>query len=271
MGVVLLTGACATTPPSFRGSGLSELPADTNIAFAARVPALREPIAAIVDEAGVSLPKWLLERVSMLHVGIYAGSQIGYLAWIKGENLDGGLKARLLLSPDWLYVSRPFAHFRSVHSAVLLPGDDVLVLTNLPLGHVLASYEAEAFTIPLAAAAAATAADIILIVPDLTEAVRGLAADSGLDTLTEAFRINDFWVSATTSAEAISISGAFGTGDPRLARLLVALAGRISTLADVRLQADEASVTLAGLMRYEELIKSVRAVLVLTGESESRR
>ena len=237
------------------------MPADVDLAAEARVGPLREPLATVAEEVGIPVPAWLLARAAVVRAGVYAGPQPGYLIWIKGEDLDAGMRARLVLSPDWFYVTEPFPHFRSVDAAALMPGADVLVLTNLPLQSVLDAFAADAFPLPAAAASAEGAADLLLIVPDLTAALEGLAADSRLDGLAAAFGLHDLWLSGTTSADGLHIEGAAGTGGPRLARILAALAARTPALADLRLQPDGASVTLWGVIGYEPLINAARAVL----------
>lgn len=239
------------------------MPADVDVAVAARVTALRAPLAAVVEEARVPLPEWLLERLDVVVAGVYVGAEPGYLIWMRGVYLDRGMTARLLLSPDWFYAAEPFPHYRSADVAALLPGGDVLVMTNLPLDHVQRAFDAEAFSLPADAAMEEGAVDLLLVVPDLTEAVDEMVPDSGLDLVTEVFPTEDVWLTGTASDEGLVVFGAMRTVDRNLARLLAAFAAGQLTLADVRLRADGAWVRLAGLMRHDELIAVARAMLNL--------
>ena len=261
LGAVLMTTACATVPPSLGGAGLSAMPADVDVAVVVRVPALRAPLAAVVDEAEVPLPEWLFERVAVVVAGVYVGAERGYLIWMQGVDLDRGMAARLLISPKWFYVAEPYPHYRSADAAVLLPGGDVLVMTNLPLGRVERAFDAEAFSLPADATLEEGTVDLLLVVPDVAGTIAVLAADSALGLLAEAFPAEDLWLAGTAAGDGLVASGALRTGDPNLARLLAALAGKIPGLADVLLRSDGTSVRLAGLMRYEHLIGVARVML----------
>ncbi len=256
--------ACATTPPSFGRASLSAMPADVDVALAVRVPALRAPLAMVVEQAEVPLPEWLLERVVVAVAGVYVGVEPGYLIWMQGVDLDRGMAARLLISPEWFYRAEPYPHYRSTDAAALLPGGDVLVMTNLPLGRVQRAFDAQAFPLTADAAIKEGAVDLLLVVPDLAGTIVELAADSELAALAEAFPAEHVWVAGNAAGDGLALSGALSTGDPNLARLLAALAGRIPALADVRLQADGAWVRLAGLMRYEQII-GVASVMLDSG------
>ena len=260
LGAALMIVACATTPPSFGRASLSAMPADVDVALAVRVPALRAPLAAVVDEAEVPLPEWLFERVAVIVAGVYVGAERGYLIWMQGVDLDRGMAARLLISPEWFYVAEPYPHYRSADAAVLLPGGDVLVMTNLPLGRVQRAFDAEAFSLP-ADATLDEGTDLLLVVPDLAGTIAVLAADSALGLLAEAFPAEDLWLAGNAAGDGLVASGALRTGDPNLARLLAALAGKIPGLADVLLRSDGTWVRLAGLMRYEHLIGVARVML----------
>ena len=261
LGVVLMTTACATVPPSLGGAGLSAMPADVDVAVVVRVPALRAPLAAVVDDAEVPLPEWLFERVAVVVAGVYVGAERGYLIWMQGVDLDRGMAARLLISPKWFYVAEPYPHYRSADAAVLLPGGDVLVMTNLPLGRVQRAFDAEAFSLPADATLEEGTVDLLLVVPDVAGTIAVLAADSALGLLAEAFPAEDLWLAGNAAGDGLVASGALRTGDPNLARLLAALAGKIPGLADVLLRSDGTWVRLAGLMRYEHLIGVARVML----------
>ena len=261
LGAVLMTTACATVPPSLGGAGLSAMPADVDVAVVVRVPALRAPLAAVVDEAEVPLPEWLFERVVVVVAGVYVGAERGYLIWMQGVDLDRGMAARLLISPKWFYVAEPYPHYRSADAAVLLPGGDVLVMTNLPLGRVQRAFDAEAFSLPADATLEEGTVDLLLVVPDVAGTIAVLAADSALGLLAEAFPAEDLWLAGNAAGDGLVASGALRTGDPNLARLLAALAGKIPGLADVLLRSDGTWVRLAGLMRYEHLIGVARVML----------
>ena len=261
LGAALMTTACVTVPPSLGGAGLSAMPADVDVAVVVRVPALRAPLAAVVDEAEVPLPEWLFERVAVVVAGVYVGAERGYLIWMQGVDLDRGMAARLLISPKWFYVAEPYPHYRSADAAVLLPGGDVLVMTNLPLGRVQRAFDAEAFSLPADATLEEGTVDLLLVVPDVAGTIAVLAADSALGLLAEAFPAEDLWLAGNAAGDGLVASGALRTGDPNLARLLAALAGKIPGLADVLLRSDGTWVRLAGLMRYEHLIGVARVML----------
>ena len=261
LGAVLMTTACVTVPPSLGGAGLSAMPADVDVAVVVRVPALRAPLAAVVDEAEVPLPEWLFERVAVVVAGVYVGAERGYLIWMQGVDLDRGMAARLLISPKWFYVAEPYPHYRSADAAVLLPGGDVLVMTNLPLGRVQRAFDAEAFSLPADATLEEGTVDLLLVVPDVAGTIAVLAADSALGLLAEAFPAEDLWLAGTAAGDGLVASGALRTGDANLARLLAALAGKIPGLADVLLRSDGTWVRLAGLVRYENLIGVARFML----------
>ena len=261
LGAVLMTTACATVPPSLGGAGLSAMPADVDVAVVVRVPALRAPLAAVVDGAEVPLPEWLFERVAVVVAGVYVGAERGYLIWMQGVDLDRGMAARLLISPKWFYVAEPYPHYRSADAAVLLPGGDVLVMTNLPLGRVQRAFDAEAFSLPADATLEEGTVDLLLVVPDVAGTIAVLAADSALGLLAEAFPAEDLWLAGNAAGDGLVASGALRTGDPNLARLLAALAGKIPGLADVLLRSDGTWVRLAGLMQYEHLIGVARVML----------
>ena len=263
IGAALMTAACATTPPSLARASIGAMPADVDVAVAARVAALRAPLAAVVEEAQVPVPEWLLARLAVVVAGVYVGPEPGYVIWMRGVDLDRGMTARLLLSPDWFYVSAPFPHYRSADAAAWLVGGDVLVMTNLPLDRVRRAFDAEAFSLPADVAVQERDADVLLVVPDLTEAIDRMVPDSGLDLVTEVFPTGDVWLAGTVSDEGLVISGAMRTVDRNLARLLAAFASGQLTLADVRLRADGSWVRLAGLMRHEELMAVARAMLDL--------
>ncbi len=258
-----MTAACASMPPSVARASLDAMPADVDVAVAARVAALRGPIAAVVEEAQVPVPGWLLERLAVVVAGVYVGPEPGYLIWMRGVDLERGMTARLLLSPDWFYVGAPFPHYRSGGAAAWLAGGDVLVMTNLPLDRVQRAFDAEGFSLPADVTVEEGDADVLLVVPDLTEAVDRMVPDSGLDLVTEVFPTEDVWVAGVASDDGLVISGAMRTVDRNLARLLAAFASGQLTLADVRLRADGARVRLAGLMRHEELMAVARAMLDL--------
>ncbi|MCY4375076.1 MAG: hypothetical protein OXC31_15045 [Spirochaetaceae bacterium] len=263
IGAAVMTAACASTPPSLARASLGAMPADVDVAVAARVAALRAPIAAVVEQAQVPVPGWLLERLAVVVAGVYVGAEPGYLIWMRGVALDRGMTARLLLSPDWFYVGAPFPHYRSADAAAWLAGGDVLVMTNLPLDRVQRAFDAEAFSLPADVAIEERDADVLLVVPDLTDAIDRMVPDSGLDLVTEVFPTQDVWLSGTASADGLVIAGAMRTVDRNLARLLAAFASGQLTLADVRLRADGTWVRLAGLMRHDELMDVARAMLNL--------
>jgi hypothetical protein len=254
--------ACASTPSLDRAS-LGAMPADVDVAVAAHVAALRAPLAAVVEEAKVPVPGWLLERLAFVIAGVYVGPEPGYLIWMRGVDLDRGMTARLLLSPDWFYVAAPFPHYRSADAAAWLPGGNVLVMTNLPLDRVQRAFDAAAFSLPDDVTIEEGDVDLLLVVPDLTGAIDRLVPDSGLDLVTEVFPTEDVWLAGTASADGLVIAGAMRTVDRNLARLLAAFAGGQLTLADVRLRADGTWVRLAGLMRHDELMAAARAMLNL--------
>ena len=261
VGAVLLIAACATTPPSLGRASLSAMPADVDVAVAARVAALRAPLATVVEEAEVPVPAWLLERAVVVVAGVYVRTEPGYLIWMQGVDLNPGLSARLLISPEWFFVAEPYPHYRSVDAAVLLPGRDVLLITNLPLDRVQRAFDAEAFALPADATIDEAGADLLVAVPDLAGTIVELAADSRLGLLADAFPAKNVWLTGTAVSDGIVVSGALRTEDRNLARLLAALAGKILTFQDVRLQADGAWVRLSGLMRYDELIDGARVML----------
>lgn len=237
------------------------MPDDVDLAVAARVPPLREPLATSFRELGSPVPTWLQERVTEVRAGLYAGPRPAYLIWIKGTALDAGMRARLLLSPDWFYVSEPFPHFRSVDSAAVLPGNDVLILTNLLLANVLKAFAAGAFSIPAAAASEEETADLLLIVPDLTAALAGLASDSGLDGMTARFGTDNLWLFGAAADGGLDLSAEVGTGDKGVARILEVFGGRAPALEELRLQAQGTALTLSGLMPYDQLIGVALLVL----------
>ena len=275
IGAAVMIAACASTPPSLVRGSLGAMPADIDVAVAARVAVLRAPLAAVVEEAQVPVPGWLIERLAVVVAGVYVGAEPGYLIWMRGVELDRGLTARLLLSPDWFYVADPFPHYRSADAAAWLPGGDVLVMTNLPLQRVQRAFDAEAFSLPAGVTIEEGDVDILLVVPDLTDAIDRMVPDSGLDLVTEVFPTEDVWLAGTASADGLVIAGAMRTVDRNLARLLAAFATGQLTLADVRLRADGTWVRLSGLMRHDELLDVARAMVNLeelgpAGGSEGR-
>ncbi len=257
-----MAAACASTPSLDRAS-LGAMPADVDVAVAAHVAALRAPLAAVVEEAEVPVPGWLFERLAVVVAGVYVGPEPGYLIWMRGVDLDRGMTALLLLSPDWFYVAAPFPHYRSADAAAWLPGGNVLVMTNLPLDRVQRAFDAAAFSLPADVTIEEGDVDFLLVVPDLTDAIDRLVPDSGLDLITEVFPTEDVWLAGTASADGLVIAGAMRTVDPNLARLLAAFASGQLTLADVRLRADGTWVRLAGLMRHDELTAVARTMLNL--------
>ena len=270
IGAAVMTAACASTPPSLARVSLGAMPADVDVAVAARVAAVRAPLTAVVEEAEVPVPEWLLERLAVVVAGVYVGPEPGYLIWMRGVDLDRGMTARLLLSPDWFYVAAPFPHYRSADAAAWLVGGDVLVMTNLALDRVQRAFDAEAFSLPADVAIEERDADVLLVVPDLTQAIDRMVPDSGLDLVTEVFPTEDVWLAGTASADGLVIAGAMRTVDRNLARLLAAFASGQLTLAEVRLRADGTWVRVAGLMRQEELMDVARAMLDLETLSPAR-
>ena len=171
-GAVLMTAACATTPPSLARASLSAMPADVDVAVAVHVAALRAPLTEVVRAADLPLPEWLLERLVVVVAGVYGGAEPGYLFWMRGVAMDPGMGAQLLLSPDWFYVERPYPHYRSDDAAVVLLGRDSLVMTNLPLGRVQRAFDAEEFELPADVTIAQHPLDILLVIPDLDRSDR---------------------------------------------------------------------------------------------------
>lgn len=260
-GAVLMTAACATTPPSLARASLSAMPADVDVAVAVHVAALRAPLTEVVRAADLPLPEWLLERLVVVVAGVYGGAEPGYLFWMRGVAMDPGMGAQLLLSPDWFYVERPYPHYRSDDAAVVLLGRDSLVMTNLPLGRVQRAFDAEEFVLPADVTIAQHPLDLLLVIPDLTGAIGELAADSPLSALTESFPAEFTWVAGTAERDGLRLSGALDTPHAGLARVLAAAAGGSPALAGVRLQADGTWVRLDGLMRFERVIDAARAML----------
>jgi hypothetical protein len=123
------------------------------------------------------------------------------------------------------------------------------------------AFDAEAFALPADATIDEAGADLLVAVPDLAGTIVELAADSRLGLLADAFPAKNVWLTGTAVSDGIAVSGALRTEDRNLARLLAALAGKILTFQDVRLQADGAWVRLSGLMRYDELIDGARVML----------
>lgn len=260
-GAVLMTTACATTPPSLARASISAMPADVDVAVAVHVAVLRAPLAEVVRAADLPLPEWLLERLAVVIAGVYGGAEPGYLFWMRGVAMDPGMGAQLLLSPDWFYVERPYPHYRSDDAAVVLLGGDSLVMTNLPLGRVRRAFDAEEFVLPADVTIAQDPLDLLLVIPDLTGAIGELAADSPLRVLTESFPVEFTWVAGTAERDGLRLSGALDTPHAGLARVLAAAAGGSPALAGVRLQADGTWVRLDGLMRFERVIDAARIML----------
>ncbi len=259
--VALVIPGCATSPSSFVGDGLEAMPVDSEVLIAVSGPLLTESFAAVVEEVAQPIPDWLIGRVVMLRVGIVDGLEPVYLISISGAGIDHGIRAQLLISPDWFYVMKPFPHFRSVHAAALLPGEDVIVLTNLPLDYALNAVNEGAFVLPPGVEAVEDRADLLLIIPDPVPMLTTYAPESGLDSLVSTFGVRDLWIAGTSLPDGLEIEGAFDTPDARLSRLIVMLASQRQQLAGIRLQSEEASVTLQGVMGYREIVELVGPLL----------
>lgn len=266
-GAVLMTAACATpTPPSLERASIGAMPADVDVAAAVHVAALRAPLSEVVRTVDLPLPEWLLERLVVVVAGVYGGAEPGYLVWMRGVDVDPGMGALLLLHPDWFYVDRPYPHYRSGDRAVLLTGRDSLVMTNLPLRRVERAFDDAEFLLPAGVAITQQPLDLLLVIPDLTGAIVGLAADSPLSTLAERSRLEFTWVAGTAAPEGLRLSGALRTPHAGLARVLAAAAGRSPALTGVDLQADGTWVRLDGLMPFERMIDVAGVVLDLQQE-----
>lgn len=251
----LLTTACATaTAPTLERASLRAMPADVDVAAAVHVAALRAPLAAVVQAADVPVPEWLLQRLVVVVAGVYGGAEPGYLLWMRGVDVDPGMGAMLLLDPGWFYIDRPFPHFRSEDQAVMLTGSDSLLMTNLPLDRVERAFDTAEFVLPADIAITQEPLDLLLVIPDLAGAIRGLAADSPLSPLAERSQPEFTWVAGTAAADGLQFVGALRAPHEGVARVLAAVAGGSPVLTGVRLQADGVWVRLDGLMPFERMV-----------------
>ena len=265
----LLTAACATGPPSLERANLSSMPADVDVAAAVHVAALRAPVTAVVRAADLPVPDWLLQRLVVVVAGVYGGAEPGYLFWMRGVRVDPGMGALLLLHPDWFYVDRPYPHYRSGGQAVLLTGRDSLVMTNLPLDRVERAFDVAEFALPAGVPMTQDRLDLLLVIPDLAAAIRGLAADSPLTPVTDRSQPEFTWVAGTAAADGLQLTGALRTPHAGVARVLAAAAGGSPALTGVRLRADGTWVRLDGQMPFERLIDAAGILLDVQGEGSA--